>query len=74
MKLSELIEIVNHWKKYYDTRGEDPDVLIQVDPKRIAKAYKKGRLLDELELISDSCNRISSERDNAYLVLFTCEE
>lgn len=74
MKLSELIGIINHWKKYYDAREEDPDVIIQVDPKRIAKAYKKGRLLDELELISDSCDRSSSERDNAYLVLFTCEE
>lgn len=74
MKLSELIKTVNFWKEYYDKRGEDPDVIIQVNPKRIAKAYKKGKLLDELELISDSCDRSSSERDDAYLVLFTCEE
>lgn len=74
MKLSELIEVANFWKKYYDIRNEDPKVVIQVNPKKIAKAYKKGKLLDELDLLNDSCDRSSSERNNAYLVLFTCEE
>lgn len=74
MKLSELIKVINFWKEYYDMRNEDPDVVIQIDQKKIAKAYKKGKLLTELDLVNDSCDRSSTERDNAYLVLFTCKE
>lgn len=74
MKLSELIKTINFWKGYYDKRNEDPDVVIQIDQKKIAKSYKKGKLLDELDLINDSCDRSSTERNNAYLVLFTCRE
>lgn len=74
MKLSELIKVIDYWKEYYNIRNEDPDVVIQIDSKKIAKAYKKGKLLNELDLLNDSCDRNSSERDNPYLVLFTCEE
>lgn len=62
MKLSHLIEVLNQYKKSFDEKNYDPDVVVRTDD------------FEERELINDFCVSASSERDGMYLCLFTYDE
>lgn len=62
MKLSRLTEVLNNYKKSFDEKNYDPEVVIRIDD------------LEELELVDDFCTSISSIRDGVYICLFTYDE
>lgn len=62
MKLSHLIEILNQYKKSFDEKNYDPDVVVRTDD------------FEERDLFDDFCVSVSSNRDGHYLCLFTYDE
>lgn len=62
MKLSHLIEVLNQYKKSFDEKNYDPDVVVRTDD------------FEERELFDDFCVSVSSNRDGHYLCLFTYDE
>lgn len=74
MKLSLLIIRLQQWKEHFDKLKIDPDITVQIDQRKIAKSYKKGRYIDELELLDNTAHRNTLGEDDDHLVLFTCEE
>lgn len=72
MKLSQLRELLDYWKDFFDSKrdGLDPEVIIRVDPNLTVTGMGE----DELPLVNDSCESVSNIRDGRYLCLFTYNE
>ena len=74
MKLSLLIIRLQQWQEHFNELKMDPNVTVQIDQRKIAKSYKKGKYMDELELLDNTAHRNELGEENDRLVLFTCEE
>lgn len=74
MKLSLLIIRLQQWQEHFNKLKMDPSVTVQIDQRKIAKSYKKGKYIDELELLDNTAHRNELGEENDRLVLFTCEE